>query len=182
MPAVVEPVDEDRAKGHLRVSDDDPYIAELPGCIKAARQHVEKILNASVANQTRVATLDSFPAGVIKLPDGPVLSVTSISYIDSAGATASVDAWILSKDRLTPAYGESWPTARDQLGAVTITYEAGMMEGSPLALDDEDIINGIKLVLGDLWDNRAGQFAGTITTPNPTLMRILFPHRRNLGT
>jgi len=65
-------------------------------------------------------------------------------------------------DTITPQNWEDWPaTQSGRPGAVTITYQAGMMAGSPPVLEEAAIIAGIKLVLADLWDNRSGGVIGT---------------------
>lgn len=183
-----EPISEAVAKAHMRLEDDDPSISRLGAMITAARQTVEQYLNATIANRTQTLVLDDFPGGdgEIWLPNGPVLSVTTIGYVDTAGASQTVASHRLVKytlrDVLTPAYGESWPTTRDVRGAVTITYTAGMMTGSPSALGHNDIAAGILLTLGDLWENREGQFVNAPAQVNPTVSNLLHYHRRNLGT
>lgn len=185
---MTEPITTAVAKAHLRVEDDDPYISRLSAVITAARQTVEQYLNATIVNRSRSIVLDAFPggSGTILLPRGPVTAVTEIAYLDTDGASQTVASHRLVNysvsDVLTPAYGESWPSTRGVLGAVTITYTAGMMTGSPATLGDEDIVSGILLTLGDLWENREGQIVGVTTSINQTLDRILHFHRRGLGT
>jgi len=175
------------ARRYLRLDSDDPYIAELSDTIVAARKHIEQYLSSTVVNATLTLTLDAFPAE-IALPFGPVLSITSVVYVDNDGAsqTLAADQYLLTSypvcDVLTPAYSVAWPSTRKQRGAVVITYAAGMQSGSPLTIDDKDIIAGYKLVLQDLWDNRAAQHIGVSTSVNPTVERLLHFHRRNLGT
>lgn len=126
----VEPVTLAEAKLHLRVdvADDDALITRL---ISAAREQCEQELDRAVAPQTVQLLLDAFPAGAILLPKGPVTAITSVQYVDTAGATqtigssnyalddAQVDAWLL------PAYGYDWPATRDEANAVRVTYTAG---------------------------------------------------------
>lgn len=182
-----EPITTAEAERHLRVNSDDPGYSDLSAYITAARQTVEQYLNASIVVQTRTLTLDEFPAGPFKLPNGPVLSITSVVYLDTDGAaqTLATSKYDLTSyplaDWIYPAYGETWPSTRDIRGAVTITYQAGMMTGSPLVLDDQDIKNGIKLVLGDLWQNREAQIVGVSAMVNPTVDRLLHFYRRDLG-
>lgn len=177
----IEPISSAEAKRHSRIEDDDPYIDDIGDYITAARQHVEQYLNASIVSQTRTHVLDAFPAGAIVLPNGPVTGITSIAYTDTDGNSATVAAHIRRGDTLTPAYGAAWPSARGQLGAVTVTYTAGLMAGSPLALADKDIRAAILLVFADLWDNREAQIIGVSVAINPTLDRLLHLHRRELG-
>jgi uncharacterized phiE125 gp8 family phage protein len=178
-----EPLSTTEARAHLRVTEDDPYIADLPAYVVAARVHAEQYLNASIVVQERTLVLDRFPPWAINLPDGPVLSVTSIAYIDTDGASQTVAAHWRSLDTITPANFDDWPATQDRIGAVTITYQAGLMSGSPLTLPDKyaDIKSAIKLILSDLWDNRSAGIIGAGFSVNPTVERLLHFHRRNLG-
>lgn len=184
---MTEPVSLAEAKAHLRISDDDPYVSSLDAYIKAARQAVEKYLSASIVNTTRTYVLDAFPASQIVLPHGPVTGITSITYIDTAGATQTltsadvIRATYPYKDIVTPLYGASWPSARSQPASVTVTYTAGMMTGSPATLDESDIWMGILLTLGDMWENREGQIVGQSYSVNQTVDNLLHPYRRQLG-
>jgi len=184
---VDEPISAARATTHLRLTSDDPGFADLGANITAARKWVENYCGISIVNQTRTLVLDEFPASAIELPDGPVSSVTTIAYVDTDGNSQTVAAHLLAtyklKDVLTPAFGAAWPSTRDQLAAVTITYEAGMMTNdSPTELlGEEDLTSGILLVLGDLWENREGKIVGTIQSVNPTVFNLTHLYRRKLG-
>jgi uncharacterized phiE125 gp8 family phage protein len=198
---MTEPISTARATTHLRLTSDDPGYADLAANITAARKWVENYCNISVVNQTRTLKLDAFtvypaaiasayatsnnPVSDIVLPYGPVTSVTTIAYVDNNGDPQTVASHILTnypmKDVLTPAYGEAWPSTRDQRGAVTITYEAGMMAGSPATLANEDLTSGILLVLGDLWENREGKVVGVVHSVNPTVDNLIHLYRRQLG-
>lgn len=184
---MTEPVSAAEAARHLRIDADDPGYADLDAKITAARQHVEQFLGVSIVQATRIVKLDAFPADreAVPLPNGPVVSLTSISYVDTDGATQAVTGAVVKStdfdDILVPAYGTDWPTARDQVDAVTITYTAGMMSGSPLTLANENIKAGILLVLGDIWENRESQFVNVAVSVNKTLDRLLHFYRRSLG-
>lgn len=183
----VEPITTAEAMRHLRIDSDDPQIVDLPRHIAAARLNVEQYLNASIVVQERILVLDAFPPAIITLPNGPLISVTSVSYVDIDGIEKTLDSGkyasrsMKMKDVLFPAFGESWPSTQAIPGAVTITYQAGMMTGSPLMLPDEDVKAAIMLTLGDLWENRQVQFVGTIVSASSTVERLLHFHRRGLG-
>ena len=107
----------------------DPLLNIL---ITSARQHAEAILKRFLITQTVDLYLDSFPAWEINLP--PLQSVTSITYVDDAGATQTVssndyivDATSASvmPSRITPAYDKTWPTTRNQINAVRVRFVAG---------------------------------------------------------
>lgn len=76
--------------------------------------------------------LDVWPTiGPIILPHPPLASVTSITYVDTAGTTQTWTAAEYQIDvsarpgLILPAYGYTWPSIRPQLKAITITYTAG---------------------------------------------------------
>jgi len=129
----VEPLSLTEAKAHLRVevSTDDDLITSL---IKVARQYAEAVTGRQLSVATLRLTLDEFPSEndeQITLLRPPVHYISSISYVDTDGVTQTVDSSDYQLDRATeparlrPAYGTSWPSARDQMAAVTIDYVAG---------------------------------------------------------
>lgn len=100
--------------------------------ISAARQHAETLLKRYLITQTVDLYLDSFPEWEIKLP--PLQQVTAITYVDQDGVTQTIDSADYVVDatstastpsRITPAYGKTWPTPRDQINAVKIRFVAG---------------------------------------------------------
>lgn len=131
---VIEPVSLGEAKLHCRVDHDaeDDLILSL---IQAAREEAEGMTSRVLAPQTWTARLDSFPAGgEIEIAKFPVQSVTSITYVDPDGGLQTLDASKYSLDaggvvpRIRLAYGESWPAARREAGAVRILFVAGYDE------------------------------------------------------
>lgn len=86
MAPSIEPVSLAEAKAHLRVevNDENSLIQTL---ITAARQYVETATRRALLQQTWDDKLDAFPCGAIVLPLSPVTSVTSITYLDTAGVS-----------------------------------------------------------------------------------------------
>ncbi len=54
--------------------------------------------------------------------------------------------------------------------------ETGTVEPVPASVKA-----AILLTIGDLYENREGQFVGTIRSDNPTVLRLLNPYRVGLG-
>jgi uncharacterized phiE125 gp8 family phage protein len=165
--ATVEPVDLAAAKRHLREDlVDHDNDADIAGMITAARHSAEHRLQRTLITSTWQLTLDAFPDyctgfkdGLIRLPMGRVLSITSIKYVNDAGTltTLAADQYLadLTGDvaRIGPAYGLSWPVARQQTAAVQVNYTAGY---GPAAADvPAPIASWIKLALGDLYEQRS---------------------------
>lgn len=124
-----EPVTTAQAKAHCRVthSDDDTRFDAL---IVSAREWAQGFAGRAFISQTWDWTADAFP-DVIELPLAPLVSVTSITYVDSAGVSQTLSSGAYQIDtksvvpRIAPAYGYSWPGTRDQYNAVTVRFVAG---------------------------------------------------------
>lgn len=176
-----EPLSLADAKLHLRVvsDDDDDLITAL---IQGAREYVETFLRRQLVTATWAMTLDEFPDsdGDITLPLPPLASVTSIAYVDGDGDDQTLDSANYTvhtncePGKITLAYGESWPSTRDQPDAVTVAFVAGY--GAAAAVP-AGIVAAIKLVLGDLYENREAAVLGTIRSDNPTVKNLLWTYR-----
>lgn len=151
-----EPVTVTEAKQHARIDtdSDDIYVSSL---VTAARSHVETLCSRQLITATYELRMDKF-YDVLLLPRPPLQSVTSIEYVDTTGSTVTLNTSKYKVDsstapaRITPAWGETWPTARDEINAVTITYDAGY--GDNASDVPADLIHAIKLMLGHLYENR----------------------------
>ena len=153
-----EPLTTAEAKTHLRVdnSEDDVYIGAL---ITAARQEVERYTGRALVTQTWDLTLDAFPwgNGPIWLPRPPVQSVTSISYVDDAGATQTWATANYRVDitgetaRIEPAWSLNYPTTRGIVAAVTVRFVAGY--GAAAAVPAL-MVHAIKLLVGEWYEQR----------------------------
>ena len=128
-----EPVTLSEAKTHLAIADvDDAHDVYIAGIIKGAREVVEHDCQVALATGAHTLTLDDFDdEDEIYLPIKPVTAITSITYIDAAGATQTWSSayYVLDNNTPTPAvrlaYNASWPTTRGEPNAVTITFVAG---------------------------------------------------------
>jgi uncharacterized phiE125 gp8 family phage protein len=181
-----EPVTTDEAKLHLRVthSADDALIATL---VSAARQHAEHLMGRSIITQTWERVLDAFPAVEIKVggsPAGPVAAITSVSYTDTAGATAVLDPADYTLDDvaepgfvLPSAALSTWPATYDTVNAVRVRFTAGF--GASGAAVPGPILAYIKLRVGTLYKFREDVAAGVSVAdlPGHYSERLLDPFR-----
>lgn len=156
-PPSVEPVTLAEAKHDCRVttSDDDAKIGRL---ITAVRESIEHDIGVSLAPQTWELRLDAFPAGEIKLLNGPVTAIVSIKYTDPSGAEQTVsptDYTVVSDSQVdwaAPAYGLSWPDTLDSANAVRVRYTAGYADGEC----PDAIRQRILTLVVDYYDNPGG--------------------------
>lgn len=157
--ATVEPVDLARVKRRLALDQDDPFDDEdILALITTARHDCEARLQRTLVQTTWRHTRDAFPGCAIGLEMGPVIAVTSVQYVDTAGVlqTLASTEWQLdaatTPARLVPAYGTSWPATRAEPGAVRITYTAGY--GTTAAAVPPPLKDWIVLAVGDLYQQR----------------------------
>ena len=140
-----EPIHIEEAKLDRRVSDsaDNSRIRSL---IAAARQSVETITRQQLMHARYQLTLNSFPTSeygaqslgaanipscAVRLPHAPLVRVVSIQYVDMGGVvqTMPTSDYVVNNANMpglvAPVFGKIWPISIPQIGAVTITYDAG---------------------------------------------------------
>jgi uncharacterized phiE125 gp8 family phage protein len=170
----VEPVSVATARQVLKIDTtvDDPLIDKWIG---AARDFAEALTGRRLITQTWDLKLDAFPCeDVIILPYPPVTSITSITYVDTAGATQTWDAANYLTDlpagdhapraRITPAYGLSWPSTRDVINAVAVRFVCGY--ASPAAVP-EGIQSALLAIVAHKYYHREGVIVGTSAQEMP---------------
>lgn len=132
--ATAQPVTAAEAQVYARIEDfagatpnsDSDLIDNL---IEQGVDEIEQRGLALVA-QTWDLILWTFP-DVIVLPKNPIRSLTSITYLDSDGAsqTLATDQYALDDNAcpavIRPAYGVSWPATRYVYNGVTVRFVAG---------------------------------------------------------
>jgi uncharacterized phiE125 gp8 family phage protein len=151
-----EPVTRNEAKAHCRIdlNDDD---ALVDGLIKAAREWCENRIGQQFMPATWRLKLDRFPSWTIELPRPPLTAVSSVVYLDTAGASQTLSSSLYRVDtdsmpgRLTPAYSQLWPVTYSVTSAVTITYTAGYASASAVP---QSIKQAILLLVGHWYENR----------------------------
>jgi uncharacterized phiE125 gp8 family phage protein len=151
-------------KNYLKVEDtaDDSLITTI---IKGARESVEARQNISTLNKTIVQRLERFPSSykvatdyenVIKLLVYPVISVTSITYLDENGNTQTLPQNLYEVDTYKGIIGEAvdqdFPDTYLSLNDVTITYVAGF--GTSATSCPTDIRIAILKMIANIYENR----------------------------
>lgn len=125
-----QPITLAEARLHLRSINTDSD-AEIMQMVAASTRAAEHYTGRSLALNTWALKLDAFPAGRIQLNHPPIVSITSISYIDTGGSTIVLSPSLYTLDShsepgyVRPVFGAAWPATRATENAVTITYTAG---------------------------------------------------------
>lgn len=164
-----EPVSLAEAKAHLRVdtSADDALITAL---IVSARETAEHLTGRAIMAQTWERVLNTFPAGAIKLGMPPVTAITSVKYIDTAGAEQTYTSAGYTLDAVNlPGYLHpsvaypDWPST--QLGAVNavrVRFTCGY------TTVPANIKTWMLLRIGTLYEHRQEVLAGVSLAELPS--------------
>lgn len=170
-------VPEFRKHANIYVNDDDVWAL---GAISAAREYAELVQQRQLLTATWRLSLDRFPAWEIRVPLPPLQSVSSITYVDTAGTTQTLSAslYAVSTDsepgRITPAYSQFWPATREVMEAVKITFVAGYT--SALLIPWKTVF-AIKGIAAEMYANREltlGESSGRV---NAIYQRLLESER-----
>jgi len=164
-----EPVTRTEAKAHLRVdhTNDDSYI---DGLITSARKRAEQFLHRKLLEHTLTGYLDEWPSGdSIILPFGNLQSVSTVKYTDTDGDQSTFDsgdyieATETEPGQVILAYGESWPSVTlYPSNPIEIIFVAGY--GAAASDVPEPIRHAIKLIIGDMYENREDIIIGAISS------------------
>jgi uncharacterized phiE125 gp8 family phage protein len=146
-----------RVKEHLRVdhSTEDALIEAL---IHTATEWVETFTSRALLTQTWDALFDRIPeAGVMRLPKAPVASITHVKYIDTNGVQTTWPTLEWQGDiasapaRIVPAYGYTWPIARQQMHPWEVRYVVGYGDAADVPAG---IHQAMLLIIGHWFEHR----------------------------
>ena len=174
----------------LRV-DSDADAAYIDHLIAAARKYFEQQTGLALIQQTLKAAWARVPFGPLgtlrhlELPRAPLVSISSITYLDDAGATQTLSASAYTAGNvgcdgafggvsLKPDY--SWPDLGDYPGAFSITFVAGY------GTTADDVPEGHRyaiLALAAWWyEQRLPVAIGNIVNPVPHHVDALIEQAR----
>lgn len=152
-----EPLTLTEAKEQCRVDGSDSDNV-LNAYIKAARAFVEDYTGKRLVSQTVEMRCSSFN-DLSRLPTAPVTSISSVTYIDTAGDTQTLstdvyEAVLIGDEPLIRLKVEqSWPSVRDARDAIKVTAVVGFADPDDDEL--EDIKNAMRLMIGAWYDDRS---------------------------
>lgn len=155
-----EPVEVSALKMHARIdaADEDTNIAIYA---KSCRRTLENILGISFIETTWDEYLDRFPSGPkaeIKLTKAPLMSITSITYTNSAGQSQTLvegtDFVVdLKTRRIWPKFGMVWPVDVEiKPSPIRIRYKAGF--GAAASAVPDDLIVTLYLFFSQTYKDR----------------------------
>jgi uncharacterized phiE125 gp8 family phage protein len=167
---------------HLRlegIDGQDVMVAAYLGAATAAIDGADGWLGRALLTQTWELRLDCFPwHGAIVVPLPPLQSVTSVEYTDTDGndqvlapsqyQVAGIGG--ARPARIYPAFGERWPSTRDQAEAVRVCFTAGY--GDAPGHVPEPIRQAIQLMVAQSFEDREGTVGMSSAVES-----LLFPFR-----
>jgi uncharacterized phiE125 gp8 family phage protein len=164
-----EPVSIAEAKEHLLIESDntdfDSYIAVL---IKAARKFIEK-RTGYIVNSVFALYLDEWPSDdFVYINRKPVSAITKVEYLPPSGTSfteLSTLAYNASGKHNPPVvYLREKPGLADSVNAVKITFSAGHDVAKSTDPVPEYIIQAIKILMRQMYENRQEEVTGTIVS------------------
>jgi len=166
-------------KSETDETDDDTLISTL---ISAATTYCQEFQHRAFITQTRILYYDEFPL-MFHVPYPPLISVTSIKYIDTSGDEQTLDSGQYRVDignepgRITEAYNCTWPSTRDVTNAVTLTYSAGY----GAAADVPDTVKAaIKLLVAHWYEHREAVSDITVMPLPLAVNNLLYAERTDI--
>lgn len=196
-----EPLSIDEVKLHLRIDTDDENDWIEPQ-ITAARQAAENFCNRYIAEQGVEMRADGWPCywwnaanrymhDTIMLPGSDPARDVVIKYIDVDGVEQTLDDAVYSVNQFRApstvgiAYNQFWPAARNEPGAIRVTYTAGytLPGDSPQAYPlPAAIRSAMLLMIGNWYENREAVVVGATVVELPLgVQSLLWPYRLSLG-
>lgn len=161
-------------KTFLRVDhdEDDAGISAMLAAAVNLLDGRNGILGRCLEPQTWELLLDRFPEAEIRLPLGPVASVTSVAYTDPDGAehTMAAEGYILDNAEgfggwIVPTTVTLWPATLPAVNAVRVRFVAGT--GTPDAIKQS-----LLAMVAERYDGRTGKLL------TPGIVADLAPFRR----
>ena len=138
-------------KEHLRVdhTDEDTLIEAYRD---AAIAWIEDYCNTRLGDVTAVGYIDFFYN--VRLPIGPVNSIASVQYKDTANATQTLATTKWWADIKTKAARITFDSVPDLYDDTFNAVQINMVLGYPEAEIPNPIITAIRLMVGHLYENR----------------------------
>jgi len=178
-----EPVTMERARQHLRLFADDgshPDDDLVSDYITAARVMAEQFTDRYIVQRALELRADRFSMRMT-LPVAPVVSIDSIEYTDTDGASQTFTDYTVDLNAEPATIKIDNPPDIEEGTKVVITVTAGYRSSeSPASADlvPQTIKQAILMLVGHFYENREDVVVGTITAKVPMAFEaLLWPHR-----
>lgn len=148
--------------GAIGFTDDDSQLTAMAAAAQAMLDGPRGLTGRALFTSTWRLSCDGWPCGGIRIPLGPVSSISSVTYTDLNGSTQTLASSLYTYDLdadpvlIVPSYSSVWPPTRDTPGAVKVTFVAG--ETTPPA----DLKAACLLLIGHLYANREAASADSL--------------------
>lgn len=156
----------DEVRDHARIDGADD-LNVVKALIDAATDWVENETNRQLVTATWVLRLDDFPLWAIHFDKAPLQSITSISYLDTDGASQTLTEntdFIVGANRhigvITPAVDQTWPATQNRIDAATITFVAGY---GARGVVPRGIKQAMLLLCAHWYENREALLVGSVS-------------------
>jgi uncharacterized phiE125 gp8 family phage protein len=183
---VIKPVTRTEVKAALDIgyTDKDTLI---DGLIAAATSHFESILERSLCEQTWSQSFDEV-CGTLPLSMGPVISITSVKYLDADGVEQTIDPvnyGLIStgmKSSVRFISGYTAPTLYATSPAVSVVFKAGYANGGSdpnfTSTVPDNIRQAMFLLIRQWFDNPSAAAVGVTVEKMPNAVdALLSPYR-----
>lgn len=184
-PPAVPLITRDEVKAYSRIDggDEDALIEVLIAAATAWLDGWRGILGRALVNQTWRQDFACFEPRMV-LPLGPVQSIVSVKYYDSANVLQTASSALYSlvtgaggEGRVVLNSAQSWPGVYDRDDPVQITYVAGY--GAAAADVDGAIRQAALMMVGHWYAVREPVIVGAAVSEVPlTVEALIGPYRR----
>jgi len=178
----------DEVSEFIRAEFSDSEETIIESLITASRLMCEEYLFRKIGVQTVEFRDCCFPGRIspIILP-APLISVTSIKYLDMDNAEQTLDAseYLVSDSApgmITPV--NSWPSTSNSRDSLRVTFDTGYSAPGESPRLSEDLPETIRVAMlmqiADMYENREAQVEKPLSA-NQTLVNLLAPYRLEMG-
>lgn len=189
--STTEPIALAEAVQNVRATEGSPEAlagGSISKLIKTARQMCEEELELSLIQKTLEIAQRSFYPCSIELPQGPVRSIVSVTYVNTSGddTVLAADQYRISPYEsptvLRPAYDVTWPDVRCDLDSIRVRYTVGYpSEDSPQQVVPEPILQAMHLFIAHYYAHREAVDDDTLMELPLGSRRLLSTYREGLG-
>ena len=188
-PSTDEVLSLPEAMGHLQLDEDQwaDHAENVTALVTAAEQAFERHTERQLLEATWKLELDRFPrwGRPIVIPHPPLVSVSSVEYIDGAGAPQTWDPgeYVVNapagphahEGQLYPGFGKAYPGTACIPNAVAVTYVAGYASA---ALVPYRFKQAMLLMLNYWFRNRDSSSESSLPLAPPTAAIALMDQAR----